>query len=184
MKAKFGVGKRKGIDMPIDATKIRLLKWAKYVTPDEGWAYQPTEDGMELPAEKIFRLHWPDGATPSNVTEPKKGDLVLLLQDKHVTHLAELIEEGSDAYVYRVTPGAWRHRVAKALWVPPGNEWRANVPSIRAVFGYEKVAGDGDAHNLERHDRMADFHAHWDPVGGLTAFQDHVLQLLNALPSA
>lgn len=170
--------------MPIDSAKIRRLKWAKYVNADEGWAYQPTEDGMQLHEAKVFRLHWPDGATPTNLTDPEQGDVALLLQDKKVTHLVEFMEPGAQCNVYRLTPDAWRHRIVKALWVPSGHEWGGNLPSIRTVFGYDRVAQGGDIHNLEIANRMADFHAEWDPKGGLASFQDHVLRILNAIPSA
>ena len=168
--------------MKLDAEKLKSLRWIKYVSDlnRKDWVYQCSEDGMELPEEKIFRLHWNKDDARSNPEAPKRGDLMLLLQMKKVSHLVEFLED-SDC-VYDLTPDKWgMHRIVKALWVSPGVDWAKNVPTTQEVLGYEDIAKDGLAHRLDSRTKMYQFRKRWAALGD---FQAHVLKRLNSLPSA
>lgn len=157
------------------------LKWVKNVKPqnnDQSWAYKYVD--MSIPEAKIFCLNWRTRKDKANAEKPRKGELMLLLQNATVTHLVEFI----DSDIYENASNEWGiYRVAKVLWMPPpGFNW-SELPHQQEFFGFDYVVGDGAAHDLSADGKMPQFHRHWDKKGGLEAFQKHLSNLLTEISS-
>jgi hypothetical protein len=146
---------------------LSQLKWLKNVRhPVEGWAYEKLNE-MQIPEAKIFRLHW-KSQEDKTAEDPRKGDLMVLVQQAKVTHVVELL----DNEVYKTEEEPWGiYRIVKAVGMPTeGFDW-SKLPHQREIFGIEDLPPDGSAHDLDRIDRMYQFNHYWQDRGGLNAFQ-------------
>ncbi|HEY9596194.1 MAG TPA: hypothetical protein V6D33_00810, partial [Cyanophyceae cyanobacterium] len=67
---------------------IANLKWIKYINPqgNEPWAYEYWQHDC------IYNLHWKSDQE-NNARKVNRGDLILLLQKKVVTHLVEIDDD-------------------------------------------------------------------------------------------
>ena len=156
---------------------LSKLKWLKNVKPNQGWAYDKPS-GMPIPEAKIFRLHWRSQDDKANAQQPLKSDLIVLVQSARITHVVELLDD----IVYSNAEIEWGvHRVVKALWMPPEglNYW--NLPHQKEIFGIADLPPDGSVHDLSRTDRMYQFNQHWQDLGGLQAFQQHLGETLTKI---
>jgi hypothetical protein len=103
------------------------LKWIKYVNDqgDKSWAYE------EEKRHSIFPLNWKADQI-DNAAKVQCGDLMLLLQEGHVTHLVEVTDDKPD----KVEDGEWGVvRQVKVLWVANFKDENC-IPKQRDLFGY------------------------------------------------
>jgi hypothetical protein len=154
----------------MDISQLKWIKNVKHQGNDKCWAYDKPNE-MSIPEAKIFRLHWRSLQDEDNAQRPTKGDQMLLLQRATVTHVVEFLDDK----VYKNNESEWgMYRIVQVVWMPPvGFVWE-NLPHQKDFFGYDYVVGDGQAHSLTSDSRMSQFHTHWDPLGGLSAFQKHL----------
>jgi len=155
---------------------LSQLKWLKNVTNEHvDWVYKLNE--MPIPEARVFLLHWRDNKI--NAQKPLKGDLIALVQSARATHVVELL----DNVVY-IDPNKkeWGiYRLVQTVWMPPeGMDW-SKLPHQKEIFGIDALAQDGDAHVLNRTDRMPNFNLYWDNLGGLQGFQQHLEKILTQI---
>lgn len=131
---------------------------------------------MPIPEAKIFLLCWHENK--DNAQKPQKGDLIALVQQARVTHIVELLDDT----VYENAVKEWGiYRVVQAVWMPPQGVAWSNLPHQQKIFGIKGLAQDGDAHDLSRTDRMDKFNQHWQNLGGLQGFQQHLGEILSQI---
>lgn len=164
--------------------RLSNLKWIKNVRHQDNnrkWAYdKPAE--MPISEAKIFCLNWRTPEHRADAEKPRKGELMLLLQNATVTHLVEFV----DSDVCEKAPHEWGiYRVVKALWMPPTDFNWSKLPHQREYFGFDYVVGDGIVHDVATDGKidgkMPKFHQYWDEKGGLEAFQKHIDRLLTKI---
>jgi hypothetical protein len=141
------------------------LKWIKYVNPqgDEPWAYAH----WQFNHTELHRLHWKIDQE-GNARQVNLGDLVLLLQKSHVTHLIEIMDDAPR----REGEGEWSIvRDVKVLWVADFKH-ENYIPRQRDLFGYSPKYAGGIVKNLEN---LKDIPPNWH---SLDIFRRHVAGLL------
>jgi hypothetical protein len=113
-------------------------------------------------------LHWKID-DEGNARQVNLGDLVLLLQKSHVTHLIEIMDDAPR----REGEGEWSVvRDVKVLWIADFNNENC-IPSQRNLFGYPpKGYANGRVKNLEK---FKDIPPNWH---SLDIFRRHVAELL------
>lgn len=145
---------------------LENLKWLKYVNPqgDEPWAYAHWQFNLT----ELHHLHWKI-EQESNAKKVNFGDLVLLLQKGHVTHLVEIMDDAPR----REGEGEWSVvRNVKVLWIADFKH-ENYIPRQCDLFGYSHngYAG-GTVKNLKN---LKDISTNWH---SLDIFRRHVAGLL------
>jgi 4-amino-4-deoxy-L-arabinose transferase-like glycosyltransferase len=138
--------------------------WLKNVRPNQNWAYQ-SENDIQMMESRIFQLHWKSKDDPS-LASPRKGDLMVLVQQAKVTHVVEVL----DNRVYGNNDEWAAYRVVQAIWMPPMSiDWHS-LPHQKEIFGIENLPQDGSAHSLDQADKMYQFNQYWKDKGGWKVF--------------
>jgi hypothetical protein len=158
---------------------LSQLKWLKNVRPKQGWAYSQLTE-MPIPEAKIFRLHWRSQDDKVNAQYPLEGDLIALVQSARVTHIVEFLDNVVHSNENNENDwGVWR--IVKATWMPPESFDLSTLPHIKEIFGIEHLPPNGSAHNLVPSNGMLQFHQHWQDIGGLQGFQQHLSKTLTQI---
>lgn len=150
---------------------LKNLKWTKNISPQYGepWAYQ------EFKAGHPFNLSWKENKL--NASKPERADLILLRQKSFVTHLVEILDHDPEQEDWS---GPYNiYRKVKVLWVI---DWDNQPDSLKSdkLFGYPAVLKyqGGNAMKLEK---LPTFKQHWNSEGGLSLFQEKILNALKLL---
>ena len=149
------------------------VKWLKNVKDDGGWAYQ-SENDIQMMESRIFQLHW-KSKSDSNLSDPQKGDWMILVQKARVTHIVEIL----DNHVYGNDDEWAAYRVVQAIWMPLISFDWYTLSHQRDIFGIENLPQDGSAHSLAQPDKMYQFNQYWKEKGGLEGFQQHLAKVLS-----
>ncbi len=51
----------------------------------------------------------------------------------------------------------------------------------KEFFGLDYIVGDGRPHSLADNNKMPQFHEYWNQYGGLSRFQNHVLEKITKI---
>jgi hypothetical protein len=148
---------------------LEYLKWTKSVKPQNGesWAYPNKKPG------DIFFLHWTGTKRCwGNACKLQKGDLILLTQNRCVTHLVEVLD---DEPTHEEALGVFCIYRKVKMCSP-------NIVGLKAVYLFDfpeilRYQGS-EAHSLKT---SATFKQRWDKEGGLRAFHERVANKLNLI---
>lgn len=110
----------------------------------------------------------------TNARKPKEGELILLRQNKKVTHIVKLLN--NTLYDDRTGSDFSTCRLVEAVWMV--DKWNT-PPEQNLVFDYALHLEGGDVMHLET---LPTFINKWGTPGGLQAFQKHVQDVLNLDP--
>jgi hypothetical protein len=156
---------------------LSRLKWTKNVNNPDVWVYR--HDEIRYPClVPEFNLHWAKGEEV-NIRKPDVGDIILLRQQKKVTHLVMTLDDQIGN-----APESPTHpliRRVQVLWMAdePLNTLDAkiwdNAPSQNDVFGFDVDLQGGSVMLL---DNIKALNETFKDQGGLTAFQKRVAEKL------
>ncbi|WP_414752017.1 hypothetical protein [Anabaena sp. CCY 9910] len=158
--------------------ELTRLKWSKNVNYQsekvEYWDYRIDE------VSKIVILHWRKGQE-ENARKPKEGDLLIIRQHAHVTHIVKFFNntiyyDGSDSEFStgRLIQIIWKANDLKNL-VHTSHLY--NLPHNTEVFGCPVVfPPNGKAHSLES---INIFNEYWSKHGGMVGFHNYVKGVLD-----
>lgn len=155
---------------------LSRLKWLKNVKPEQGWTYNKPDE-MPIPEAKIFRLHWRGQDDKANAQQPRKGDLIALVQLAKVTHIVELLDD----VVYENPGKEWSiYRIVQVVWMPPkGTDW-SSLPHQRDIFGVEHLPQNGLVHKIPTNGMAQS--QYWQNLSGLLGFQQQLGKILTQVP--
>jgi hypothetical protein len=139
------------------------LKWIKYVNDQGGkdWAYE------EEKLHSVFSLNWKADQI-DNAAKVQCDDLILLLQEGHVTHLVEV----TDNEPRKVEDSEWGVvRQVKVWWIADFNH-ENHIPRQRDLFGYSPSYAGGTVKKLEK---LTEISPTWHSID---IFRRHVAGLL------
>lgn len=154
------------------------LKWSKNVNYQSNeviyWDYTINE------LSKILILHWKNGRK-ENARKPKQGELLIIRQHAHVTHLVQFFDNSlyddssdSDYNIGRLIQVIWRANDLKNL---VHTQDLRNLPHNKEIFGCSiNFPPNGKASLLENNN---DFNEYWRKQGGLSGFQNYVKGVLD-----
>lgn len=144
------------------------LKWSKNVN------YQGSTVFWTFPIDsisKIFLLHWKN-TNEDNARNPKEGELIMIRQYAHVTHIVKLFnntlyEDGS-GYEFNIG------RLIQVVWMASDLK---NPPNYKEIFGCPIVfPPDGKVHLLENNNNFKEY---WNNHGGFLEFKNYVKGVLD-----
>lgn len=157
------------------------IVWLKNVVRRDGsWAYcgdgpAPLHPEPAVSGDEFF-LHWPTRLR-RNANTPSRGDVIVLVQDGHVTHLVEVMDEGvSDRPAEHVRQGTpdrdfTPQRRVRALAV----RGRASASTYADALRFTPRVQGGAVCPLEKLKRFQE--SEWPRRGGLPALQAHLAAL-------
>ena len=149
---------------------LQQLRWTKNVNATHGeWAYQHDEVSYPYLVPE-FCLHWKTTAK-ENAKKPNPGDLILLRQRTHVTHVVKVLDNVVHADNSASDFAIWRR--VQVMWMAP-KPWD-NAPHQNEVFGFYVELQGGKVIELEN---IATLQEHFRNTGGVTAFQERVKKVL------
>jgi hypothetical protein len=116
-----------------------------------------------------------------NALRPKQGDIIIIRQHAHVTHLVKFFDNNlyhdgseSDFNIGRLVQIIWKANDLKNL--AHTNDLK-NLPHNKEIFGCSiNFPPDGKASLLENNNN---FNKYWNQHGGLSGFQNYVKGVLN-----
>lgn len=167
---------------PLTIQSARIV-WLKNVVREDGvWAYcgdditgrhpEPTACGDP------FNLHWPTRLR-HNAGEPSRGDVIVLVQAGHVTHLVEVLDHAaSDRPAEHSRPGTEDHRygVQRHVRVLAMRD-RASAPTYSYALRFTPYVQGGSSCRLAGLKRFRE--SDWPRQGGLAALQMHLVKVLS-----
>lgn len=151
---------------------LTRLKWTKNVNPQDTkpWAYQDIDSNL-----KIFLLGWKnEPPSHTNARKPTEGELILLRQNKKVTHIVKLLN--NTLYDDRTNNPFSTCRLVEAVWMV--NYWNV-PPEQNIIFDYDLHLEGGDVMQIET---LPTFIDNWGKRGGLQEFQKRVQKVLKLDP--
>lgn len=155
------------------------LKWSKNVNhldDDKVWAY---DDYKVDYSSRIFILNWKNDFE-RNACNPKKGELIILRQHAHITHIVKVFNntlydygDGSNFSIFRLVQVVW---MANNLDNLPLNKIES-FPSNKEIFGCDVVfPRNGSVTNVKEKQELKE---HWENQGGWQEFENHVRYTLD-----
>ena len=165
---------------PIDPSKIIWIKSVdRHATPL--WAYcgedpaarhlEPQREGDE------FDLAWPTRLR-ENVKGPQRDDIICLIQDNHVTHLAQVMDDQphprSPEHLRAQSQGT---NYAIARWVRAlVIRGKGRAPYCRQALRFVPRLQGGPCCRIAALSWFIE--SRWPSEGGLAAFQQHLVRVL------
>lgn len=164
----------------------RIL-WLKNVVRRDGlWAYCGDDPTVLHPDPAAvgdeFFLHWPTRLR-DNANDPTKGDVIVLVQDGHVTHLVEIVDDSaSDRAASHRRPGTpdgdyGIQRRVRALVL----RGHGSAPTYADALGFTPYVQGGACCRIEHLQRFCD--SEWPNKGGIRALQRHLVEVLDGTAS-
>lgn len=163
----------------VDPTRIMWLK--NVVRRDGLWAYCGDDPTVLHPEPRTagdeFFLHWPTRLR-ANASEPAKGEVIVLVQDGHVTHLVEVVDDSVSARPadhHRLgTPDADYavQRRVRALVL----RGHGSAPTYAEALGFTPWLQGGACCRIEHLQRYCE--SEWPNKGGIRALQAHLIAFL------
>lgn len=156
----------------------RIL-WLKNVVRRDGtWAYcgdgvRPLHPEPREPGDEFF-LHWPSRLR-ANANAPCRGDVIVLVQDGHVTHLVEVVDDAvSERQSQHIQPGTpdsefKPQRRVRTLAV----RGRGIAPTYADGLRFTPRVQGGACCRIEELKRFRD--SEWPTKGGLAGLQAHLV---------